>query len=296
MNLKGLIRNFFGFSRVETNGFLVLIPLILVLLFSEPLYRRWRAHQPKEFSTESKHLDSLLATLSKESVAKDALHTQPTYFRFNPNTVSKDELIELGFSGMLAARIVNYRNKGGTFLIKKDVGKIYGMDTVLLKELLPFIELPETTLTTNQKPVYTLQAQRPASILFDINKADTAQLKSIYGIGEKLSLRIIRYRESLGGFVHLQQLNEVFGLDSTVVKRLLQKTFIDKTFVPAKINLNTATEEELEKHPYLNRRVAKAIVAYRFQHGMFTAVEEITKVIVLEKKTVDTIQPYLTIQ
>jgi competence protein ComEA len=296
MQIKKVIRNFFGFSRVEVNGFLVLIPLIIALLFSEPLYRRWRAHQPKNFNEEIKQLDSLLALSSKVVSVNDTASVQSTYFRFNPNTASKDELIELGFTESLAARMTNYRSKGGTFWVKNDLKKIYGMDTLLVKKLWPFIELPEVRPTT-EKPAYTKQlTQIPTALVFDINQADTAQLKSIYGIGDKLSQRIVSYRESLGGFVHLQQLNEVFGLDSTVVKRLRARVFIEPQFVPRKINLNTATQEMLEKHPYLNKREAKAIMAYRFQHGKFSSVAELEKLLLLEEETTLRVQPYVTIE
>ena len=80
---------------------------------------------------------------------------------------------------------------------------------------------------------------------FDLNNADTSQLKKIYGIGDKLSMRILKYRDVLGGFVGMDQLKEVYGLDSLVINRLIENSTIQNEFQPKKININTASEKQL---------------------------------------------------
>ncbi len=300
MNLRKLVRNFFGFSRAETNGFLLLLPILLLMLFSEPLYRYWVSSQKQDFTTESNYLDSLVVLLEKQSFELDSIRQSRTQnlFAFNPNEVAKDRLVVLGFSEVLASRIINYRNKGGKFRIKNDLLKMYGMDTALFDDVKPFISLPDSfSMRETVSKKFTLSPKKKLeAVRFDINAADTSQLKSIYGIGEKLSLRIIKYRESLGGFIRTEQLKEIFGLDSAVVNRLTAKSFIEKNFQPKKLNLNTATEDELEKHPYLNRKEAKAIVSYRFQHGRLNSVEEIQKIHLLDKAIIDKLMPYLTVE
>ena len=129
---------------------------------------------------------------------------------------------------------------------------------------------------------------------FDLNNADTSQLKKIYGIGDKLSMRILKYRDVLGGFVDMDQLKEVYGLDSLVIDRLIENSTIQNEFQPKKININTASEKQLSTHPYLNK-VAKAIISYRFQHGDFKAVEDIRNVSSLDEKSVQRIIPYLKV-
>jgi len=299
MNIRKLIRNFFGFSRAETNGFLILLPIIFIALFSEPVYRHWMSSKKNDYVAEGRYLDSLVASWGERSMYTDSAqqNSDRKLFTFNPNEATKDELIELGFSGMLASRIVNYRSKGGSFKIKKDLLKIYGIDSTLFDEVSAFILLPETL----KKKEFTTPNEargiwkKAGVVRFDINTTDTSQLKSIYGIGEKLSLRIIKYRESLGGFIRQDQLNEIFGLDSAVVNRLIKKSFVEENFQPVKLNLNTATEQELDKHPYLNRNETKAIVAYRFQHGKFTSIDELFNIQLLNKKTIDKIRHYITI-
>lgn len=216
-----------------------------------------------------------------------------SFFEFDPNTATEEDLKALGFSAGLTKRLLNYRNKGGKFRIKSDLKKLYGMDSVFYLNLTPFIKLPEK-ITYPENEVST--TRKNEIILFDLNSADTTLLQSIYGIGPILSKRIVKYRESLGGFVSKDQLNEIYGLDSVVVNRIIKRSFLLDEFEPRKFNINTAEENELATHPYLSRKMAKAIVTYRFQHGKFQTVDDLQKIQVLEKKVFDRIYPYLTVE
>jgi len=217
----------------------------------------------------------------------------PRLFSFNPNKASMDDLQILGFSKSVSNRMVRYREKGGVFKIKSDILKMYGIDTTHFEQLYAFIDLPEkheskSTFESKFKP-----AAKKSTEKFNLNLSDTAQLKKIYGIGEKLSLRIIKYRDALGGFIEMNQLSEVYGLDTAVVNRLIKQSFIDYEFSPVKININTITEQELAVHPYISNKEAKAIVAYRFQHGEFGALADIGNILGVDAETIRKIAPYL---
>ncbi len=293
--LRAWIRNFFGFSRTETNAFLILLPLMALLIFSEPTYRYWFVRQPQDFSKESKELDSLIAiwkwderdsTINKTSEKK--------LFSFNPNRATKEELVELGFTNSLANRIINYRLKGGKFLVKKDLSKIYGMDSILFKNLFVFIDLPERI--SKEKGGKKFEAkEKPAFVKFDLNMADTSQLIKVYGIGTKLSERIVTYRQKLGGFILPDQLREVYGLDSAVIQELLKKSYIEENFKPRLIDINKATEQELGTHPYVKYKLAKAITAYRFQHGAFQSINDLRKIALLDEPKFQKLKPYLSV-
>lgn len=299
MKMQKLIRNFFGFSKAETNGFLVIIPLLLIVLFSEPIYRNWIRSKEVVLHSDKALLDSLVANWEKNSApnAPPAFIKEKKLFAFDPNKTSRDEFIALGFPIPLAERTVRYVERGGKFRTRKDLLKIYGMDSLLYEELKSFITLPEQIEYKPNTQIYALHEKRPRSEpeRFNINTADTSQLKKIYGIGEKLSLRILNYRESLGGFIQEEQLQEVYGLDSAVVKRMWKQFFIAEGFQPEQLHLNTASEEELDKHPYLNSKEAKAIVAYRFQHGAFTTIDDLQKIVSLDKNRIAKMRPYLLV-
>src|SRR5688572_12802903 len=102
--------------------------------------------RPVDFSKERAALDSVRIQLD---VQKEESNHVPldeeivvAFFKFNPNTVTADELKALGFSERLKKGLLNYRAKGGVFRIKSDVKKLYGMDSVFYKKLYPFIQLP----------------------------------------------------------------------------------------------------------------------------------------------------------
>jgi competence protein ComEA len=294
--LRRWIRFLFGFSKRETNGFLILIPLIMLALFSQPLYKVLSRPRLKDFSKESVKLDSMVAVLeANQRLNIDTVRVQHL-FAFNPNTVTIDQLKSLGFEKEIIKRMINYREKGGKFHIKSDVLKIYGMDSSSYEKLYPFIGLPveknSAKVVSQFKPT-----QSKIDSLFDLNSVDSARLLKIYGIGPVLSSRIIRYREKLGGFIHQDQLFEVYGLDSVVVDRISQKSYIQKDFTPRKIQLNDSnTEMALSAHPYLSKSEAKAIVTYRFQHGPFSSVEDIRKIHSIGEKTFLKIEPYISIK
>ncbi len=294
--LKAWVRAFFGLSRRETQGFLILLPLMLLSVFIMPSYHRWQTRQKQDFSKERKELDSLLSHWiweeKQDSILQEAEHV---LFTFNPNTATKEDLVSLGFSINLTNRINNYRSKKGRFIIKSDLLKIYGMDSSLYKRVFAFIDLPEARVYENaelQKPKETVLLLNEK---FDVNLADTTQLIKVYGIGSKLSQRIIKYRNQLGGFISMDQLREVYGLDTAVVNELNRKAFVAPDFQPEKIDLNAATEKELSTHPYIKYSLAKAIAAYRFQHGNFTSVEDLKKIALVDESFYNRIKSYLTL-
>jgi competence ComEA-like helix-hairpin-helix protein len=302
LRFKIWVKNFFGFPRAQVNGFVILLILVSLFLFSEPAWHWFIQNQSRDFTSDKAKLDSLIAlwgaTETSPNEEKPPVRASSKLFPFDPNHVSPGDLAALGFSDQLAKRIVRYREKGGRFRIKSDLAKIYGIDSTFYRQLYPFISLAERTerRIAAQKKFPKNEGKEVAKRTekFDLNKADSSQLKQINGIGDKLSLRILKYRDALGGFINMEQLNEVYGLDSLVINRLAETTIITSGFEPAKLDINTASEKQLADHPYL-RKVAKAIVSYRFQHGDFKTVDEIRKVATLDEKTIQKIAPYVKV-
>lgn len=289
---------FFGFSRNETNAFIVLLPFMFILIIFIPVYKQLFRTEPNDFIKEKKELDSIISVW-KSTQAKDSIFEigHATLFEFDPNKATKEELKSLGFTPHLASRIENYRNKGGRFKLKTDLLKIYGMDSALYFRLSKYIELPDNINSTQPdeiKPSSQIRVQNTIE-KFNINLADSSQFIRIYGIGSKLSVRIIKYRESLGGYISMNQLFEVYGLDSTVVKELSEKSFIENDFTPKTLSINSATERELASHPYIRYKLAKAITAYRFQHGNFSSLDELMNISVINQTTFNKITPYLSL-
>ncbi|MDX1627702.1 MAG: helix-hairpin-helix domain-containing protein [Fulvivirga sp.] len=128
---------------------------------------------------------------------------------------------------------------------------------------------------------------------FDINTADTVTLKKIYGIGPVLSSRIVKYRSILGGFIHKDQLDEVYGLRDEALHNLKAACYISKKFVPKQLPVNELKSYILDDHPYISKKVARAIDNYRFQHGEIGDEEMLYKIHPLDSSTIRKIAPYL---
>lgn len=304
--LKRWVKDFFGLSNSQVNGFIVLLPLLALVLVSEPLWHWYVSRQPVDYSASRALLDSITAQweISPQDEMDENIYDTTALspavvrlFTFNPNLATVQELRTLGFSRAISLRIVHYVQKGGTFKIKQDLLKIYGLDTTLYNKLYSFVDLPETKEVATKNSEYLARTFSRSGLAprFDLNVADTIQLKSIFGIGDRLSARIVNYRRVLGGFVISDQVREVYGLDSAVVERLLGASFINDGFQPVRININKADEATLAAHPYIRKTAASAIVTYRFQHGEFTGLDDLRKIHALDIKTIQKIAPYLTI-
>ena len=299
--VKKWVREFFAVSHAQANGLVILLPLMAVVILSEPAWRWYTRRLPVDYSKDQATLDSLVA-LWRENEAVDQQQSLTAAahkpFHFDPNTATEEQFTSMGISPASAVRMIRYREKGGKFRVKADLLKIYGMDTALYRQLLPWIRLPDKW-PKKEKPKFANKAfeRRPTPEplkAFDVNLADTAQLSKIRGIGAKLSQRIIRYREGLGGYVQMKQLKEVYGLDSTVVENLEKFAFVAEDFEPKRLNINAADARMLADHPYLSDKEARAIVAYRFQHGNFGSLDELRAIQVLTGETLSRILHYLT--
>lgn len=149
-----------------------------------------------------------------------------------------------------------------------------------------------------QQPGYNngkVQPAYPKKVLqvIDINSADTASWSSLPGIGPVLSRRIIKYRERLGGFYHVKQVAEIYGLADSVFQRI--QPYLRCEASVQKINVNLVTPDVLEQHPYLRRQLARAIIDYRTQHGTFKELAELRQVIAMTPELFDRISPYLAL-
>ncbi|WP_338876542.1 helix-hairpin-helix domain-containing protein [Spirosoma sp. SC4-14] len=322
--LQSLIRDYFGFSQKESRGFLVLLVLTLLCLLIPFVFRFIADRNPVDTSVaDQQKLDSLVKLMQQQEAAQPAYSertenrkttaerfNEPRLFMFDPNTVSVAGWQQLGTPGWLAQRIEKYRNKGGRFRKKEDVLRIYNFPSELYQQLAPYMTLSEqeagkagsTDAARADKP-FSHEAYKPGDRPqfsrpakpelqpFDINTVDTTQLIALKGIGSKLAGRILAFRDALGGFVSIEQYRDIYGLDSVALAEL--QKFGQIRTAPRRIRINTASADELDRHPFLSRRQAEIIVRYREQHGAYSSVEALRPIRILDAKTIDKLAPYL---
>lgn len=176
-----------------------------------------------------------------EAVRQNLPSRKVESFRFDPNTVTEDELCRLGFSPKQARSIINYRRKGGHFRRKSDFADSYVVSDSIYRRLEPYIDIP----------------------LMDLNLADSAAFDMLPGIGGWFASKMVEYRQQLKGYSHKEQLMEIWKFDQQKYGALEDLV----TVAPEHITpypLWTYPADSLRKHPYIrNYETARAIVLYR---------------------------------
>ncbi len=205
-----------------------------------------------------------------------------TLFEFDPNNATNDDFKKLGISKRVINIINNYRNKGGVFYKKQDFKKIYGINDKLYNRLEPYIVINDKKKTKNKKiPIV------------EINTADTALFKTLPGIGSVLSSRIIKFRDKLGGFYKISQINQVYGLSSQTYNKIKPYLKIE-TGNLIKININFADYYDLVKHPYIDSKTANSIIDYREKNGFYTSVSQLKDNNIIDQIKYKKLKKYLS--
>ncbi|SCM55326.1 putative protein {ECO:0000313/EMBL:CEA16961,1} [Petrimonas mucosa] len=124
-----------------------------------------------------------------------------------------------------------------------------------------------------------------------LNSADTADWKRIPGIGSVFANRIVKYQNLLGGFVSVEQLREVYGIDDELFLRISPYIQADDNY--SKLQINRMEFRELLKHPYLNYRQVQAIVNLRKKRGKIASINELAMLDEFTSEDIFRIEPYL---
>lgn len=298
--LRFFIRKYLGFSRTEANGFIILIPLMVILVLSPSILKQVllqtdRPDNQRDIELLQEWISEIEGNIKTEELAQK----KPETFDFDPNTSSPSELEQLGFSNTTAQRISKYRAAGGRFFKREELLKIYGISEPRVRVLWEHIKIRKISKVYAKKKagkkVYTPSSKKTKLVVKrPLNPAPADSIMKIRGIGPVLSKRIVKYRERLGGFIHKNQLTEVYGLKADIQNKLWQQFELDSLNIRS-ININTIPDSVLWKHPYLSYAQAKAIVAYRDQHGPFSKPEGIQKIKIVNDSTLSKISPYLQV-
>ena len=316
---KRVVNHYFSFTRKERAGTIFLL-FIILLLISIPFFYSLVFKEP---ITTPVNFQNDLATLrikEKDSFRKyplkdlnaaddrhyykpsekkyDSYNEQGELFKFDPNTLSAAGWEKLGVNEKTIATIQNYLSKGGKFRKPDDIEKIWGLHEDLVKHLLPFVDIRETVsaLVPVKREYSPISVERKRSFEpVDINGSDTTAWIALPGIGAKLSNRIVNFRERLGGFYSIDQVAETFGLPDSVFQKIRPGLVLTSKNIK-QININTATLDELKQHPYIRYSLANQIIQYRSQHGKFSSIDDIKRIMTVTDELYNKLFPYLALQ
>ncbi|WP_346238001.1 ComEA family DNA-binding protein [Niabella insulamsoli] len=316
MNLKNTLKGLLSFSKKERIGFVILLAAIFIVAVVPFISSRSSPGEPQQADSGWVAAAAQLpaAPVEKNLPDKDVSasnyqtdRTENNYqrpaailFSFDPNTLDAAGFKKLGLRGKTINTILNYRNKGGQFRKPDDLKKIYGLRTDEFERLKPYIRIAQRNYFSasavpkpEATPSYPRERPQYKPRIIDINAADIAAFESLYGIGNKLASRIVNFRTKLGGFHSIAQVGETYGVPDSTFQRIKNQLKVNDGSVK-KINLNTANYDELNAHPYINRKTAYLILKQRKEKGNFTSIEEVRDICSQTTDVFEKMAPYLS--
>ena len=280
-------KDFFYFSLSERRAIYVLLVLIAVLVVAIV----WTPAPEVQSVNVVAEADSLVLSQKyneerKSFTKKERIQEEVSivFTPFDPNLADSIEFLRLGLPSYVIKNVIKYRQKGGRFSTPESFARIYGLTEAKFMELQPYIYISEEFIkkpnrkksaqerSKREEKVDSLQKpfKYPEGTLVDVNTADTTELKKIPGIGGGIARRIVAYRNRLGGFYTLDQLNEV----EFVTADLLKWFKLEGDSV-RKLPINRVGLDKLRAHPYINFYQAKVIVEYRRKKGEIKSLSQL---------------------
>ena len=266
------INDYFGFNRQQRNGLWVLMLIsftLFVIRLAYPYFIKPAKIEVLNLPLQERRIDSATARSEKygKTNSEDAKHGD--LFVFDPNTVSAEQLQQLGFREKTAITLVKFRKKGFVFKEKKDLLKVYGISGKFYAALEPYILIKNERsgndgIAPKQTPVLSTAPQKAAAVKTELNTADSLALIELNGIGPAFAKRILKYRSILGGYASVEQLREVYGFTDELFEKVKNSVKVDASLLK-KTDLNKDDFKTINKHPYLSYEITKAIFNARRQ-------------------------------
>jgi competence ComEA-like helix-hairpin-helix protein len=215
-----------------------------------------------------------------DSLKLESKNYKPTIYPFNPNFITDFKGYKLGMQLEEIDRLLAYRKQNKFVNSVAEFQAITKVSDSLLGIISPYFKFPDWV--KNKKNGYQPFPKKDFSkpekvVVLDINQATKEDLMKVYGIGDKISDRILEQKQKYGAFVSMEQMNDVWGLSPEVVEKLNTSFVVKSTAGCKKININNASVKELSQFPFFRYQLAKDIVIYRTMNGDI-ANEDLTKI------------------
>lgn len=316
--LAQALRSLFTFTPAQVRGIVWLLPLLA--MFGLMIGLADRPHFEKSFlelaDSAAVNIDRFPHAARKDSVNSISEKSQypdnnvtGLFKPFDPNILDAAGFVALGFSPKQADVILRYRYSIGGFKSKEDFARCYVVSDRMMTRLAPYI------IISNPKPAEKGRKENPtvkteseentvsdsvnAAVIprsVDLNRADSAELRSVKGIGEVMVVRIMEYRERLGGFVSVDQLAEINSMYPENLELILEQICVDSCGIQ-KIDVNFAPHktlvEQLGKHPYMTGVILRKLLKNRQLKGGWSTIGEMVEQNILTKEEAEKLSPYL---
>jgi competence protein ComEA len=260
-------------TRSEYAGafFMLTIAILLALI---PSFMGLKRQDTIVYHTDSTQLSALMARhlAATDSFFKRKKH-RPTYWQ----RLKTEDLEQMGLNEEEANRVYEKIKMGHRYGSLAELSRETGIDTTILKNSIV-------------QPSFTKGKTKRQSMV-ELNSCDTTDLISLPGIGSKTATRIIRFRDALGGFYQKEQILETRFTDSIALKKLFPSFQVNPGLI-RRIPVQKANLESFKKHPYLNEKQARVIIAFRNQHGKLSE-KHLREIKIISSQELSRILPYL---
>ena len=300
---------------LTSEQWLGLVLLVILVIGTLIAVKRLRPQEDVEvgWSNDSTKMEFVAYQVRQDSIRK--AQWKKTYKRdtiairlqvFDPNTADSSTLVHLGFKPWQAKNLLKYRARGGRYRRPEDLKRLYGMTDSMYQILQPYIQIVRTEVdslrmdsmgrdslwrdTTRYDSMPKWQHVKKDTIL-NLRTADTTELKMIRGVGSYRAKQIVRYRDALGGFVRVEQLREVEGME--LVADSVMKHFVLDSANVKQLNVNSMGVRQLSRHPYLRFEDAKAIYELRRRKIKLDSIEQLYELETMSEETIKKVAPYL---
>jgi DNA uptake protein ComE-like DNA-binding protein len=270
-----IVKSFLLFSKSQRVGVMLLF-LIICLLQTVYFFVDFNSNKNDE-TGKSKWLanQTIIDSLKQQ---KETYKTKA--YPFNPNFITDFKGYKLGMSVTEMDRLLAFRKLDKYVNSAEEFQKVTKISNSLLKTMSPYFKFPDwvNNKHSNFKTFENKDFSKKEVLkVLDINQASKEDLMKVYGIGNGLSERIVKQKEAYGGFVSMEQMDDVWGLSPEVVENLKTHFKVSERPNVKKININNASVKELTYFHNFGYTLAKEIVTYRTMKGDIK-VEDLTKI------------------
>ena len=287
------MKSLFKFTTGQRYGIFLLVALVIIL---QSVY--FIVDFPTKVHQENQ---ALLNEFQKEIDSLKIIEIEnqkPKIYPFNPNYITDYKGYTLGMTSEEINRLLEFRNQNKWINSTKQFQEVTKVSDSLLAILSPNFKFPEWV--TNPKPYSNssfLYSEKSYDQKIDLNSATALQLQKVNGIGEKLSERIIKFRNKFqGGFIADIQLQDVYGLTPEVIEKVTNEFTVKTPKQVLKINLNEASIDELVTIQHIDYELAYEIIDQRTLREGFKSFDELTKVKEFPIDKIEIIKLYLSLK
>jgi DNA uptake protein ComE-like DNA-binding protein len=285
------------FSKNQRNGIFLLLALIVIVQC---------AYFFIDFSSDDIEVNSKELTKFQHEVDSLKLveieKSKPKIFPFNPNFITDYKGYSLGMSNEEIDRLLAFRKQDKWINSVQQFQDVTQVSDSLLSEISPYFKFPDWVTNpksksnwkdyNNSNQYQTKTFEQKA----DLNTATALQLQKVNGVGVKLSDRIVKFRNKfVGGFIADVQLQDVYGLSPEVIERITNEFTVKTPRKVQKINLNTATRDQLVTIQHIDYEIAHHIIEQRTLRDGFKSLDDLTKVKNFPIQKIEIIKLYLTL-